>query len=123
MAWNEDKYEHQNEIKRAQAHDCIKDRENCDEIHPNIAGFTITWPSIARPNQNHPSSYRNWILDPKALIGYTNRHTLKSESFNVSEAFLQMGTNGRLNVVHNIIEYCLDDDERSMLFADLTNRE
>ena len=117
--WNENKYERADEAKRAQEHNCVDDRANCDAIHPNIAGFTFVGARETRPYQAHPPEWRNWILDAKVVMSYFNRHSLTMERFNVTEAFSQMSTNGKLNTVHSIIERCLDDNERSMLFSDL----
>lgn len=112
--------ERQAELQRAHQHNCIDDRENCDNIHPNIERMVCVSPSIYRDQELKPPQWRNWILAPKVCIAYINQHNLKLEAFNLSQAFAQMNSNAKLNVVHNIIEHCLNDDERSMLFSDLT---
>lgn len=113
--------EHQAEVLLAYAHDCINDRVNCDTIHPNTERMVFAQPSIERNQERKPPNWRNWLLSPKVGIQYINQHTLRLESFNLSEAFAQMNSNGKLNVIHLIIEHCLSNDERSMLFSDLNN--
>lgn len=119
MTWNEDKYERADEIKRMVEHNCMGDRENCDNIHPNTEKMISPVPPHYRPQDKKPAAWRNWVMSPKVGIFYMNQHTLKFELFNVSEAFAQMSTNGKLNVIHNIVQNCLDDNERSMFFSDL----
>jgi len=112
-------------MKRAQMHDCFKDPEGCDVVHPNI----IAKPCIARSSisyrsqEIHPPKWREWFLKPKVVLQYFNQHTLRAEIFNLSEAFAQMSTNGKLNIVHNILENCLDDEERSMLYSDISEKK
>lgn len=117
--WNEKKYEMYEEFQRSVAHDCHNDRENCDTIHPNCEKMLLAITPLCREQQTKPPSWRNWLLTPKTVIGYVNQHTLKYEAFNLSEAFAQMSTNGKLNVINNIIANCLDDDERSLFFSDI----
>lgn len=118
-----DSFEKNEEIRReihiSHHHDCVNDRENCDKHHPNFERCVLASPSISRSQSLKPPGWRNWMLKPKSVITYFNRFTLQMENFNLSEVFSQMNSNGRLNVVHNIIENCLDSNERSLLFSDL----
>jgi len=109
----------QKELQMAHTHNCIVDRANCDSLHPNYERIVNVAPATMRNQEVKPRAYRNWLLNPKVSIGYVNVHTLKYEAFNLSQVFDQMCTNAKLNVVHNIIENCLNDDERSLLFSDL----
>jgi hypothetical protein len=117
--WNEDKYKMQEELQRSNAHDCIGDRKNCDTIHPNFEKCILGITPLRRPQDKKPPSWRKWMLKPKACIGYYNQHTMRYEAFNVSQAFDQMSTNGKLNVLNTIIYTCLDDNERSLFFTDM----
>lgn len=118
-----DNFEQDDEIRKeyenSLSHDCANDRENCDTLHPNAQRVVMVEPPIVRSQQLLSPNWRNWMLKPKVVLGYYNPITLRSEAFNLSEVFAQMSSNAKLNVVHTIIANCLDDNERSLLFADL----
>ncbi len=120
MNWNEDKYKIVEEQKRCAEHDCVNEGDECDFVHPNIAKnvFTVLPKDLVR-KQPHPKQWREWLQKPKAVLYYTNQHTLKMEAFNMSEVFNQMSTSAKLNVFNNMYINLLDQDEKSLFLSDI----
>ena len=114
---NEKRYEIMAEQERCTAHDCIGDAENCDNVHPNIAKNVIApIPMICKP-EPHPKNWRKWFQTPKTILWYTNQHNLKIQAFNLTEAFNQMTSSAKLNVISGIFHNLLSDDEKSLFLS------
>lgn len=125
MDWNEKKYEWIEEQKRCNEHDCINDAHECDTVHPNVAKNVMHGPPTnhIRKAVVHPKSWRGWLQAPKVPLWYFNKHSMRMECFNLSEAFYQMSSNAKLNVLHCVYENLLDENEKSLFLSDMLERQ
>lgn len=121
---NKNKYSEMEEFHRMSKHDCVNNRDECDIEHPNFAKTALATPpcGLVR-HQRSPKTWRNYLMAPKVIINYYDKMTMSMKFFNASEAFEQMGTNGKLNVMHNMYFNLLDDMEKSLFIGDIMERQ
>lgn len=124
---NKEEYE---EFQRQQQimieHDCDANPDECGVLHPLACKIGSYKPMTKVTDQYFPDKWRRWLMAPKVAVQYYDKHEMTGKSFNLSEAFEQMCTKQKVEVIVQQFLYLLDSEEKSLFLATIlrpTNRE